>query len=123
MNKKILLIEDNDNFRRMVKSYLEKQLSNIDVYEASNGELGIEMAVQEKPEIVITDLRLENIHGIEAANEIKKSLPDCKIIVLTMFEAESFREIFKSNHINGYIGKSELYDKLVPALKKILVNN
>ena len=51
---------------------------------------------------------------------IKKYLPQCKIIVLTMFETEAFKSVFKSSDIVAYIGKSELYEKLMPCIKLVL---
>ena len=71
------------------------------------------------------DIRLPNINGIDAATRIRRHLPDCRIVVLTMFETEAFRKVFKSGDITAYIGKSELYDKLLPVVKGILkdINN
>ena len=121
MPTKILIIEDHDDFRAMVKSYLEKQDLPMEVFEAPTGESGVVKALREKPEIILMDIRLPNMSGIDAAGRIKKYLPGCKIIILTMFETEAFRSIFKSQDIEAYIGKSELYEKLVPLLKEILV--
>lgn len=121
MPTKILIIEDHDDFRAMVKSYLEKQDLSMEVFEAPTGESGVVKALREKPEIILMDIRLPNMSGIDAAGRIKKYLPECKIIILTMFETEAFRSIFKSQDIEAYIGKSELYEKLVPLLKEILV--
>ncbi|OGX31041.1 MAG: hypothetical protein A2787_01200 [Omnitrophica WOR_2 bacterium RIFCSPHIGHO2_01_FULL_48_9] len=117
---KILIVEDHEDFREIVKSYLQSQDLNIELFEAASGELGIVKALREKPHIVLMDIRLPNINGIDAANRIRQYLPDCKIIILTMFETAAFRSTFKSDGIAAYIGKSELYDKLGPLLKKIL---
>ncbi len=121
MPTKILIIEDHDDFRAMVKSYLEKQDIQLQVFEAPTGESGVIKALREKPDIILMDIRLPNMNGIDAAGRIKKYLPECKIIVLTMFETEAFRNVFKSQDIEAYIGKSELYEKLVPLLKEILL--
>jgi len=120
MQVKLLIIEDHEDFRQRVKNYLSKQNIDLNIFEAASGEEGVEVALKEKPQIVITDLRLQNMHGVEAAGEIKKVIPTCKIIVLTMFETEGFRNVFKNEHIDEYIGKSELYEKLLPAIKKCL---
>src|SRR3989338_3291387 len=121
MSTKILIIEDHDDFRAMVKSYLEKQDFKMEVFEAPTGELGVVKALREKPDIILMDIRLPNMNGIDAASRIKKYLPSCKIVILTMFETEAFRNVFKSQDIEAYIGKSELYEKLVPLLKEILL--
>jgi len=82
--------------------------------------MGIEKALREKVNIILMDIRLPNINGIDAATRIRRHLPDCRIVVLTMFETEAFRKVFKSGDTTAYIGKSELYDKLMPVIKGIL---
>lgn len=117
---KILIVEDHDDFRRAVRKHIEKHGVSTDVYEADSGEIGIGMAVRSNPDIVLMDISLPGIDGIDAARQIKSRLPKSKIIFLTMFEAESFRETFQSDVASDYIGKSDLYEKLVPAIKRIL---
>jgi len=120
MTAKILIIDDHDDFRQMVKNHLAAQHLDMEIFEASSGELGIEKALREKVNIILMDIRLPNINGIDAATRIRRHLPECRIVVLTMFETEAFRKVFKSGDITAYIGKSELYDKLVPVIKGIL---
>ena len=119
-NPKLLIIDDHDEFRKIVRDYLEKQGLGIDVLEDSSAELGIVKALREKADIVLMDIRLPGINGIDAASRIKRYLPGCDIIVLTMFETENFKKIFKSDDVIAYVGKSELYDKLVPIVKRVL---
>ena len=103
-----------------VRNYLEKMDDSLEIYEAASGESGVLKAMREKPDIVLMDIRLPDISGIDAASQIKKIFPSSKIIILTMFETEAFREVFKSNDIEAYLGKSELYDKLMPTIDRVL---
>ncbi len=119
MRKKILIIEDHDAFRQVVRDYLLKQDFESDIFEAPSGELGVVKALREKPDIILMDIRLPGLNGIDAATRIKQYLPKCDIIVLTMFETKAFKKVFKSDDVIYYIGKSELYEKLVPAIKRI----
>ncbi|OGX08895.1 MAG: hypothetical protein A2Z88_10105 [Omnitrophica WOR_2 bacterium GWA2_47_8] len=120
MRLKILIIEDNDDFREVVREYIQKENFDLAILEASDGDLGVAIALKEKPDIVLTDIRMEGLNGLEAASEIKQCLPNCTVIALTMFETESFRKVFKTNDINEYIGKSELYEKLIPTLERYI---
>ena len=119
MNKKILLIEDHDDFRNIVKDFLKTQDDHLQIFEAPSGELGIVEALREKPDIILMDIRLPNANGIDTAARIKKYLPHCKIVVLTVFETEAFKNVFKSSDIVAYLGKSELYEKLMPLIRKM----
>ena len=117
---KILIVEDHDDFRRAVRKHIEKNGVSTDVYEADSGEIGVGMAVRSNPDVILMDISLPGIDGIDAARQIKSHLPEAKIIFLTMFETEAFRETFNSEVASDYIGKSDLYEKLVPAIKRIL---
>lgn len=123
MNTKILIIEDHDDFREMIKMHLNSQSLSVELQEASSAEEGIEKARIFNPEIILMDIRLPNMNGIDAATQIHKFLPKCSIIILTMFETKAFREIFKSKEITVYLGKSDLFDKLVPVIKEIIKND
>ena len=120
MKRKVLIVEDHDAFREILKTYLEMQELGLEIFEAFSGELGVVKALREKPNIVLMDLRLPGINGIEAAGRIKSYLPNCEVIILTMFETQGFKKVFRSDQVTAYIGKSELYERLIPTLKRIL---
>jgi DNA-binding NarL/FixJ family response regulator len=116
----ILIIEDHKDFRQAVRHFL--QVSNIksDVLEASSGEEGVVIAKRTKPEIVLMDFWLRGINGIEAATQIKASVPDCSIILLTMFDLKDVQPLVNKEVIKEFISKSELFEKLVPSINKAL---
>lgn len=120
MATKILIVDDHDDFRKAVRKHLESQGLDAEVFEADCGEIGVAMANRQVPDIVLMDIRLPGIDGLDAAAQIKSHFPQSKIIFLTMFETESFRKTFSSEAASDYIGKSDLYDKLVPAIKRVL---
>lgn len=120
MNLKILIVDDHDDFRKAVRKHLENQNLGVEVFEADCGEVGVAMASHRLPDIVLMDIRLPGIDGLDAASQIKSQFPDSKIIFLTMFETQSFRDAFAIDAASDYIGKSDLYEKLVPAIKQIL---
>jgi len=120
MPAKLLIVEDHDDFRDVVKKHIQDQDASIEIIEAESGEIGILKAMREKPDIILMDIRLPSINGLDAASRIKQYLPKCKIIILTMFETDSFRKVFKSKDISAYIGKSELFDRLFPVIRELL---
>ena len=120
MPSKILIVDDHDDFRLILRKFLENQNLGVTIWEVPSAEMAVEFAKREEPEIVLMDIRLPNMNGIDAAGQIKQFLPQCTIIILTVFETESFRTIFKSKDISAYIGKSELFEKLIPTLRKFI---
>ena len=119
----ILIIEDHKEYREAVRHFLELHNIQAQIKEASSGEEGVLLARSEKPQIVIMDFMLGGIDGLETAKQIKKHLPKCNIIMLTIYDP---KEIFQRNGhgaINSFISKGDLYNQLVPAIRKILLNS
>ncbi len=91
-----------------------------DLLEASSGEEGILLAKRNKPEIILMDFWLRGINGVDAATQIKASVPECSIILLTMFDLKDVQPLVNREVIKEFISKSDLCDKLVPSVNKIL---
>ncbi len=118
MKTKILLIEDNDDFRNAVKGYLNEQILDIEIFEACTGEMGVTKASLVKPDIAIVDLNLPHANGFEVIKMLKEDHPNCFLIVLTMLEVEQFKQLAKELNVVDFVGKSELFDRLVPVVNK-----
>jgi len=116
----ILIVEDHKDFRQAVRHFLEVSHVKADIMEASSGEEGLLLGKRIKPEIILMDFWLRGITGVEAATQIKASVPDCSIILLTMFDLKDVQPLVNKEIIKEFISKSDLYEKLVPSVNKIL---
>jgi len=116
----ILIIEDHKDFRQAVKHYLEVSNVKAELLEASSGEEGVILAKRNKPDIILMDFWLRGINGVEAATQIKASVPDCSIILLTMFDLKDVQPLVNREIIKEFISKSDLFEKLLPSINKIL---
>lgn len=90
MTTKILLIEDEDSIRKFVKINLERE--GYKIFEASNGEDGIDISRKVEPEIVVLDIMLPGIDGFEVCKILRKEFPNLGIIMLTA-KAEDYDKI------------------------------
>jgi len=118
--KKILIVDDSDDFRAMLKVFLEKNNLGLEIFEASTGEMGVAKASCVRPEIVLMDINLPHANGLEATQCIKEDNPDCRVIILTMFEVRMFKEAARRIKVSEFVGKSEIDELLVPAIKRCL---
>ena len=116
----ILIIEDHKDFRQAVRQFLEVSQVKADLLEASSGEEGVLLARRSRPEIILMDFWLRGINGVEAATQIKESVPECSIILLTMFDLKDVQPLVNKEVIKEFISKSDLFEKLVPSINKIL---
>ncbi len=118
MGRKILIIDDSDEFRGMLKGYLKMHNLGAEIFEASTGEMGITKASCLRPDVVLMDISLPKINGLAATQQIKLDNPDCHVIVLTMFAVRKFKEESQRIKADDFIGKSDIDEQLVPAIRK-----
>lgn len=123
MKTKILIIEDHVAIRQALKDYLQSDHLNFEIYDAASGEEGIILAQKVKPDIVVMDFILPGQNGLQTAGKIKSFIPNCNMILLTLFNRELFTEIMATHDIMAVIEKGKIYDELGPAIKKCLKRN
>lgn len=82
---RVLLVDDHEMVRMGLSAYLSTQPDIDIVGQASNGQEGIDLAVEQKPDVILMDLVMEGMDGIAATAAITKKLADVKVIVLTSF--------------------------------------
>jgi YesN/AraC family two-component response regulator len=117
MMPKILLVDDHGGFRDMLKKLIKQKFNEIEIVEAGTGEDAVALAIKEKPEITLMDIRLPKMDGFQAARDIRTKLPGCKIIALSMFD---FNDKKGNKDIDVYIRKSEFEHQLFPKLKSYI---
>lgn len=103
---RILLVDDQTLFRESLQSVLEMRNSNIQVVaQAGNGEEGWKLAEQVRPDIILMDVRMPVMDGVESARRIRNSCPEAKIIMLTTFDDDEY--VFKALKLGaaGYLLK------------------
>jgi len=103
--KRILVVEDNEDNMCLVRFILKKH--GHEVIEAWDGAEGVALAVQEKPDLVIMDIQLPDIDGLEATKKIRESEADSDIpiIALTSYAMPGDREKALAAGCTGYITK------------------
>ncbi|HWJ79142.1 MAG TPA: response regulator transcription factor [Niallia sp.] len=82
---RILFVDDHEMVRIGVSSYLSAQPDMEVVGEAENGRRGVELALELRPDIILMDLVMDEMDGIEATREIMEKWPEAKIIIVTSF--------------------------------------
>jgi DNA-binding NarL/FixJ family response regulator len=90
------------------------------VGEVSDGLAAVEKATELKPDLVLLDLALPKLSGVEAANRIRKSTPRTKILFITAYRDSDAVETVQRNVAEGYVLKWEITRELVPAVEAVL---
>jgi len=116
----IVLAEDHTVLRQGLRSLIERTPGFNVVGEAADGLEAVRLVQDSMPNLLIIDLTMPRLNGIDAIKEIKQIYPDIKIIVLTVHTAEEY--VFESLKAgaDGYMLKASDYDEVVLAIKTVL---
>jgi DNA-binding NarL/FixJ family response regulator len=124
MNRiKILIADDHELIRQGVRSILHSQRNARIVGEAVTGIQAVELFHKLKPDVVIMDLVMPGLDGIEATRQIRAADPNIRIIALTMHDSEIMVRKVINAGASAYVLKSELAEKLKEALHAVCRGN
>ena len=116
---RILVVDDHEFIRRGIRSLLATEPFLTFCGEAIDGRDAVEKAMALRPDIVVMDISMPNMNGLEATREIKRLLPESEIVILSQHETpEMVRQAFKVG-ARGYVVKSAIGTDLLEALAKV----
>lgn len=119
---KVLYVEDEEIIRESLAALLRRYVPHLLL--ASNGQEGLEVFERERPEIVISDIRMPKIDGLEMARQMKESLPDVQVIITTAFGDSDYLLRAIEIGLNGYlikpINKNNLFKFLNESARHVL---
>ena len=116
---RILLADDHEIVREGVRALTQRQPGWEICGEARDGREALALAETLKPDVVVLDIGMPELNGVDVARQIKRALPDTEILAFTGSESESLvHEIFAAG-ARGCVLKNEAADHLVPAIKAL----
>jgi len=114
----ILLVEDNLEANEVVGQMLSMKFPEFTFYFAANGREGVDIFKKHTADIIITDIDMPVIDGIQMALEIKAIKADTKFIVLTGYSDKKRLELFSEIRVADYLKKPIMFNKLFAAIEK-----
>lgn len=115
---KVLLAEDHKIVRQGTRLYLESQGVEV-VGEATNGREAVEMTAQLQPEVVIMDIHLPELTGVEATRRIRHDSPEVRVLVLTAYDEPAYVHALLDAGADGFILKTAELAELYQALQEV----
>jgi len=120
MTLKIMLAEDHAILREGLRSLIERQPDMEIIGEAKDGQAAVQMAETLKPDIIIMDVTMPDVSGIEATRQIKANNPGVKIIALSAFDKPDFVLGMVKAGASAYLLKDNLFDELLKAIHAVV---
>ncbi len=120
MNKiKVMIADDHALVREGIMAFLRMHDEIEIAGEASNGIEAIQKAKELRPDIILMDISMPELGGIEATVEIKKTMPEIKILILTQYDDKAYVSRLLKAGVSGYILKHAVGTDLIAAIKAV----
>ena len=119
---KAVIIDDDRKFLQRINGFLSSNNSIEVVGEAYNGLDVIKLCKDLHPDIVIMDIRMPVMDGIQATKILKDEFPNIKVIILTVFDLNEYRAASIKAGATGYVLKKNMYTDLLPKIHQLFAN-
>jgi DNA-binding NarL/FixJ family response regulator len=116
----ILIVEDHDAVRGSLREWLETVFPQCHILEAASGEEAVVMAQANTPRLVVMDIGLPQMSGIEATRRIKVQVPSAQVVMLTIHEDDAYRTDAQAAGASAFVPKRRMQTKLIPTLTALL---
>lgn len=115
---RILIVDDQDYIRRGLKAFLWDQPGIEVCGEARNGSDAIHEAGRLSPDVVLMDISMPILDGLQATRTIRQCFPKIKVITLSQYELDDLTEILQAGAL-AHVPKLALWENLIPALRTL----
>jgi two-component system response regulator NreC len=122
MSIKILIADDHTIMRSGLRSLIDKEPDMEVVAEAENGRMAVQLALKFSPDVVIMDITMPDLNGIEASHQILSRAPDIKVVALSMHSDEQFVVEMLNAGASGYLLKDCAFGELCLAIRAVVAN-
>jgi len=120
---RLMLVDDHDIVRTGLKSFLDTQEGLVVVAEANSGREAIERAQETHPDVVVMDITMPEMDGLEATRLLKELDNNCYVLALTVHEDKQYLFEMLSAGASGYVTKQVAAEELVTAIRCVALGN
>ena len=118
-----LIVDDSRLFRERLKAFLAAHPEVEVVGEAGDGQAALSKARELKPDVVLMDVKMGGMNGLSTTEQLRRELPDIKVIILSLYNVEAYRQAAEALGASAYVAKKDLLDELLPAMRRVAQSN
>jgi len=120
---RIVIADDHEVVRKGLRAILEAHPGWEVCGEAADGRSAVERAEELRPDVIVVDIGMPHLNGLEATRQILKNQPDTKVLILSVYESEQLVEEVLDAGARGYVLKSDASRDLVRAIEELQRNH
>jgi DNA-binding NarL/FixJ family response regulator len=122
MGPDILIVDDSQKVRTSLCHWLKSVFPSCGIEEAKSGQEAIDSVVIHPPGIILMDIAMPGMNGIEATHRIKAISPETKVVMLTIYEDAQYQAAASGVGASSYVIKRKMHTELIPILTGLLDN-
>lgn len=122
MSIRILIVDDHSITREGLKVLLNKMDNFEVVAEAENGRVALSLARKVQPDVIVMDINMPDLNGVDASRQILAELPQTRIIALSMYSDKSYVRGMLKSGVAGYLLKNCAFEELSTAIQTVMRN-
>jgi DNA-binding NarL/FixJ family response regulator len=116
----VLLVDDNPTFLRITSRFLASHEWIVILGCAGSGQEALDLGVELRPDVILMDLNMVGMSGLDTIPQLRVSLPHTRIITLTLFDTQSYRSAALDSGASKFVGKSSMNRDLIPAILEVM---
>ena len=116
----VLLVDDNPTFLSIVARFLKANQEVNVVGAVESGEEALALVHRLKPNVVLTDLAMPKVSGVETILRLRAAWPKVGIIALTLFDTDGYRQAALTAGADGFVAKDALNVELIPTIERVM---
>ena len=117
---RVLVVDDNESVRRTICRLLQSEADIEVACEAIDGADALSKAREHVPDLVLLDVTMPTMNGLEAARILKREFPAMHIVIVTQHESRGFQWAALAAGVNGYVVKRNAARDLIPEVRKVV---
>jgi DNA-binding NarL/FixJ family response regulator len=120
---KVLVVDDHPVFREGLKLLLNSAGDVQVIGEADNGREAIQLAQQLRPDVILLDIAMPILNGIEASRQIMRDLPTARVLILSTYREDEFVRAALNHGVAGYVAKQSATKEVLDAIRQVHAKN
>jgi DNA-binding NarL/FixJ family response regulator len=118
----IVVVDDSSDYRLMIHSILASAPETMTIVgEAADGEEALALVLRQRPDIVITDLVMPRLNGVELTRRIRQDLPETKIILMSSYTEDAYQLMASDSRADAFVSKQVISVSLLPAIHDVII--
>lgn len=119
---KIFIADDNTDFRDRIKTLVESEKQMEVVGEAPDAAHIIKEVMESQAHVLVMDVSMPGINGLDATRMLVNSLPDLKIILVSVYDIDEYKEAALASGAQAYLVKKDIVNELIPVIYRTVEN-